>query len=38
MGDCINMYGCRPDCEPEPSGQTTVRPEFPRFSLKIFPV
>jgi hypothetical protein len=38
MGDCSNMYGRRPDGEPEPSGWTTVRPEFLRFSLKIFPV
>jgi hypothetical protein len=38
MGDCSNMYGRRPDGEPESSGRTTVRPEFLRFSLKIFPV
>jgi len=38
MGDCSNMYGRRPNDEPEPSGQTTVRPEFLRFSLKIIPV
>jgi hypothetical protein len=34
MGDCSNMYGGRPDGEPEPSVRTTVRPEFLRFSLK----
>jgi hypothetical protein len=38
MGDCSNMYGRRPDGEPEPFGWTTMRPEFFRFSLKIFPV
>jgi hypothetical protein len=38
MGDYSNMYGRRPDGELEPSGRTTVQPEFLRFSLKIFPV
>jgi hypothetical protein len=38
MGDCYNMYGRRPDGELEPSRRTTVRHDFPKISLKIFPV
>jgi hypothetical protein len=38
MGDCSNMYGRRPDDEPELSERTTMQQEFWRFSLKIFPV
>jgi hypothetical protein len=32
------MYGRRPDGEPGPSGRTTVRQDFSKISLKIFPV
>jgi hypothetical protein len=38
MGDYSEIYGCRPDGGHGLSGQTTVRQEFLRFSLKIFPV
>jgi hypothetical protein len=38
MGDCSEIYRCRPDGGHGPSGRTTVRPKFLRFSLKIFPV
>jgi hypothetical protein len=38
MGDCSNMYGHRPDGEPKPSGRTAVRQDFPKISMKIFPV
>jgi hypothetical protein len=38
MGDCCNMYGRRPDGEHELSGRTTVRQDFLKISLKIFPV
>jgi len=38
MGDCCNMYGRCPDSEPKPSGQATVRQDFLKISLKIFPV
>jgi hypothetical protein len=38
MGDYCNMYERRPEGEPGPSGRTTVRQNFLRFSLKIFPV
>jgi hypothetical protein len=38
MGDCSDMYERRPDGGHEPSGGTTVRQIFLRFSLKIFPV
>jgi hypothetical protein len=38
MGDCCNMYRRRPDGEPKPSGRTTVRQDFLKISLKIFPV
>jgi hypothetical protein len=36
MSDCCNMYGRRPDSEPEPSGRTTVRQDFLKISLKSF--
>jgi hypothetical protein len=32
------MYGRHPDGEPEPSEWTTVRQDFSKISLKIFPV
>jgi hypothetical protein len=32
------MYGRRPDGEPEPSGRKPVRQDFPKMSLKIFPI
>jgi hypothetical protein len=38
MGDCCNMYGRRPDGEPGLSEQTTVQQDFPKISLKFFPV
>jgi hypothetical protein len=38
MGNYCNMYERRPDSEPEPSGRTTVRQDFLKISLKIFPV
>jgi hypothetical protein len=38
MGDCSEIYGCRPDGGQGLSGRTTVGLEFLRFSLKIFPV
>jgi hypothetical protein len=38
MGDCCDMYGRRPDGEPEPSGWNNCATEFLRFLLKIFPV
>jgi hypothetical protein len=38
MGDCYNMYGRHLDGGHGPSGRTTVRQNFLRFSLKIFPV
>jgi hypothetical protein len=38
MGDCCNMYGSRPDGDPEPSGWTIVGQDFSKISLKIFPV
>jgi hypothetical protein len=38
MGDCYNMYGRRLDSELGPSKWTTVRQDFPKISLKIFPV
>jgi hypothetical protein len=38
MGDCSDMYGRRPDGDPGPSVRTTVRQDFPKISLKIFPV
>jgi hypothetical protein len=38
MGDCCNMYGHRPEGEPGPSGQATVRQDFLKILLKIFPV
>jgi hypothetical protein len=38
MGDCNEIYWCCPDGGHGPSRRTTVRPEFSRFSLKIFPV
>jgi len=38
MGDCCEIYGCHPDGGHGSFGRTTVRPEFLRFSLKIFPV
>jgi hypothetical protein len=38
MGNCSNMYGRRPDGELGPSGQTTVRQDFLKISLKIFHV
>jgi hypothetical protein len=38
MGDCCNMYGRRPDGELGSSGRTTVRQDFLKISLKIFPV
>jgi hypothetical protein len=31
MGDCCDMYGRRPDGEPEPSGRTTVGQNFQDF-------
>jgi hypothetical protein len=36
MGDCYKIYGRHPDGGHGPSGRTTVRPEFLRFSLKSF--
>jgi len=38
MGDCCNMYGRRPNGEVGPSGRTTVRQDFLKILLKIFPV
>jgi hypothetical protein len=38
MEDYCNMYGRRPNGEPELSGRTTVRQDFPKILLKIFPV
>jgi len=38
MGDCYNMYGHRPDGDLGPSGRTTVRQDFSKILLKIFPV
>jgi hypothetical protein len=38
MGDCCYMYGRRPDGEPGSSRRATVREDFLKISLKIFPV
>jgi hypothetical protein len=38
MGDCCNLYGRRLDGALGPSGWTTVRQDFLKISLKIFPV
>jgi hypothetical protein len=38
MGDSSNLYERRLDGKPWPSGRTTVRQDFSKISLKIFPV
>jgi hypothetical protein len=38
MGDCCNMYERRLDGELGSFGQTTVRRDFLKFFMKIFPV
>jgi hypothetical protein len=38
MGDCSVLYKRRPDDEPGPSGRTTVRQDFLKILLKIFPI
>jgi hypothetical protein len=38
MGDCCNLYGRRPDGALGSSGRTTVRQDFLKILLKIFPV